>query len=103
MALPVAVGHRADVPVDAPRRTPERTDVEGAVVDLWGVFKTSGDKAVRERLILHYSPLVKYVAGRVGAGLPSTVEQSDLVSYGVFGLIDAIEKFDPERAIKFES
>jgi RNA polymerase sigma factor for flagellar operon FliA len=58
---------------------------------------------VRERLILHYSPLVKYVAGRVGAGLPPSVEQSDLVSYGVFGLIDAIEKFDPGRAIKFES
>lgn len=89
MALPAVVGHRADS--------------EPAVGELWGVFKSSGDKAVRERLILHYSPLVKYVAGRVGAGLPSTVEQSDLVSYGVFGLIDAIEKFEPERAIKFES
>jgi RNA polymerase sigma factor for flagellar operon FliA len=70
---------------------------------LWEDFKSTGDPAVRERLILHYSPLVKYVAGRVGVGLPSNVEQADLVSYGVFGLIDAIEKFDLERAIKFET
>jgi RNA polymerase sigma factor for flagellar operon FliA len=76
---------------------------EGTALDLWGIFKSSRDTAIRERLILHYSPLVKYVAGRIGAGLPATVEQSDLVSYGVFGLIDAIEKFDPDRAIKFES
>ncbi|MEI6230779.1 MAG: RNA polymerase sigma factor WhiG, partial [Actinomycetes bacterium] len=52
---------------------------------------------------LHYSPLVKYVAGRVGVGLPPNVEQGDLVSYGIFGLIDAIEKFDLDRAIKFET
>ena len=52
---------------------------------------------LRERLILHYSPLVKYVAGRVGVGLPPNIEQADLVSYGIFGLIDAIEKFDLER------
>ena len=70
---------------------------------LWEEFKDGGDPAARERLILHYSPLVKYVAGRVGVGLPSNVEQADLVSYGVFGLIDAIEKFDLSRAIKFET
>ena len=57
----------------------------------------------RERLILHYSPLVKFVAGRVAAGLPQSIEQSDLVSYGIFGLIDAIDKFDPERGFKFET
>ena len=61
------------------------------------------DQSLRERLILHYSPLVKYVAGRVGVGLPPNIEQADLVSYGIFGLIDAIEKFDLERAIKFET
>ena len=60
-------------------------------------------QAVREQLILHYSPLVKYVAGRVAVGLPQNVEQSDLVSYGIFGLIDAIEKFDPARGYKFET
>jgi RNA polymerase sigma factor for flagellar operon FliA len=71
--------------------------------ELWEKFKETGDSAVRERLILHYSPLVKYVAGRVGVGLPPNIEQADLVSYGIFGLIDAIEKFDLDRAIKFET
>jgi RNA polymerase sigma factor FliA len=73
-----------------------------AVLHLWREFKASGNERLRERLILHYSPLVKYVAGRIGAGLPSSVDQGDFVSYGIFGLIDAIEKFDPERATKFE-
>ena len=45
-------------------------------------------------MILHYSPLVRYVAGRVGAGLPANVENADLASYGLFGLIDAIEKIN---------
>jgi len=76
---------------------------EAALRRLWERFKATGDAAVRERLILHYSPLVKYVAGRVGIGLPPNIEQADLVSYGIFGLIDAIEKFDIERAIKFET
>lgn len=71
--------------------------------ELWRSFKQDGDRAVREQLILHYSPLVKFVAGRVGVGLPPNIEQADLVSYGIFGLIDAIEKFDLERAIKFET
>ncbi|MEU1805409.1 RNA polymerase sigma factor WhiG [Streptomyces sp. NPDC019937] len=71
--------------------------------ELWRSYKATGDGRLREQLILHYSPLVKYVAGRVSVGLPSNVEQADFVSSGVFGLIDAIEKFDPERAIKFET
>jgi len=74
-----------------------------AIADLWRLYKSEADPAVREKLILHYSPLVKYVAGRVGVGLPPNIEQADLVSYGIFGLIDAIEKFDIERAIKFET
>ena len=74
-----------------------------AIAELWRLYKSEGDPAVREKLILHYSPLVKYVAGRVGVGLPPNIEQADLVSYGIFGLIDAIEKFDIERAIKFET
>ncbi len=74
-----------------------------AVANLWAQYKSSGNGELREKLILQYSPLVKYVAGRVGVGLPPNIEQSDLVSYGVFGLIDAIEKFDIERAIKFET
>jgi RNA polymerase sigma factor FliA len=81
----------------------EKSAAEAALRDLWVQFKKSGEAALRERLILHYSPLVKYVAGRVGVGLPPNIEQADLVSYGIFGLIDAIEKFDLERAIKFET
>ncbi|MGH8834617.1 MAG: RNA polymerase sigma factor WhiG [Actinomycetes bacterium] len=74
----------------------------GPVAELWRRYKVTGDAGLRERLILHYSPLVKYVAGRLGMGLPASVDQADFVSYGVFGLIDAIEKFDPDRATKFE-
>ena len=77
----------------------EKAEVDG----LWVVYKGSGHDADRDRLILHYSPLVKYVAGRVAVGLPQNVEQSDLVSYGIFGLIDAIEKFDLGRGYKFET
>jgi RNA polymerase sigma factor for flagellar operon FliA len=69
----------------------------------WQRFKEDGDARARDGLILHYSPLVKFVAGRVGVGLPRNVEQSDLISYGMFGLIDAIDKFDPGRGIKFET
>ncbi|HUS60835.1 MAG TPA: RNA polymerase sigma factor WhiG, partial [Acidimicrobiales bacterium] len=73
------------------------------IADLWTDYKTSGSRDARDRLIVNYSPLVKYVAGRVAVGLPQNIEQADLVSYGVFGLIDAIEKFDPARNIKFET
>jgi RNA polymerase sigma factor FliA len=70
---------------------------------LWGEYKASGSVAARESLILHYAPLVKYVASRVATGLPASVEQADLVSYGMFGLIDALDKFDLARNIKFET
>jgi RNA polymerase sigma factor FliA len=80
-----------------------KADADAALKALWVEFKETGEPALRERLILHYSPLVKYVAGRVGVGLPPNIEQADLVSYGIFGLIDAIERFDLERAIKFET
>ncbi|MFC7218254.1 RNA polymerase sigma factor WhiG [Streptomyces polyrhachis] len=82
---------------------PPRPPVPTSLEVLWRTYKETGDGRLREQLILHYSPLVKYVAGRVSVGLPSNVEQADFVSSGVFGLIDAIEKFDPERAIKFET
>lgn len=70
---------------------------------LWDRYQQGGDVEVRDALILHYSPLVKYVASRVAVGLPQNVEQSDLVSYGMFGLIDAIDKFEPGRGFKFET
>jgi RNA polymerase sigma factor for flagellar operon FliA len=73
------------------------------IAQLWADFKTNADRSVRDRLIQHYSPLVKFAAGRVGVGLPPNVEQADLISYGMFGLIDAIEKFEPDRGFKFET
>ena len=73
----------------------EDTDV--LLAELWNDYVAGRDPALRDRLILHYAPLVKYVAGRVGSGLPAHVEQADLVSYGTFGLIDAITRFEPTR------
>ena len=71
--------------------------------DLWRRYKNSADERARERLVVAYSPLVKYVAGRMGSGLPAHVEESDLISYGLGGLISAIERFDLSREIKFET
>ncbi|MCX3058898.1 RNA polymerase sigma factor WhiG [Streptomyces beihaiensis] len=93
---------RAAVP-PAARASDARPPAPSSLEELWRSYKATGDERLREQLILHYSPLVKYVAGRVSVGLPSNVEQADFVSSGVFGLIDAIEKFDIEREIKFET
>jgi len=90
-------------PIPEPRKLLVQDDAAAHIESLWSDYKTAGEASVREQLILHYSPLVKYVAGRVAVGLPQNVEQSDLVSYGIFGLIDAIEKFDPARGYKFET
>ena len=76
---------------------------KGWEAQLWIDYHQGGSDAAREQLIVGYSPLVKYVAGRVAIGLPPNVEFDDLVSYGIFGLMDAIDKFDPERGIKFET
>ena len=70
---------------------------------IWREFGRTKDKALRDRLILTYAPLVKYVAGRLGSGLPAHVDEGDLVSYGLLGLIGAIERYDLERDIKFET
>jgi RNA polymerase sigma factor FliA len=83
--------------------TDEANDDAAIIGGLWADYKANGTQEARDRLILHYSPLVKYVAGRVSVGLPQNIEQADLVSYGIFGLIDALDKFDPERKIKFET
>lgn len=71
--------------------------------ETWRKFKAHGKMKDRDQLIVFYSPLVKYVASRVAAGLPQSVDQADLVSYGMFGLIDAINKFDLDRGFKFET
>ena len=70
---------------------------------LWLEYRRTRDKALRDRLIVNYSPLVKYVAGRLGSGLPAHVDEADLVSYGLLGLMSAIDRYDPERDIKFET
>src|SRR5436305_9137469 len=70
---------------------------------LWRRYKRDGDERARERLVVAYSPLVKYVSGRMASGLPAHVEEADLISYGLGGLISAIERFELEREIKFET
>jgi RNA polymerase sigma factor for flagellar operon FliA len=70
---------------------------------VWLDYRRTGDQKLRDRLILTYAPLVKYVAGRLGSGLPAHVDDEDLASYGLLGLIGAIERFDPTREIKFET
>ena len=86
-----------------PERAASRPSKDPSVNRLWDRYKATADENARERLILQYSPLVKYVAGRVSVGLPNSVEHADLTSYGMFGLIDAIEKFDPDKGFKFET
>ncbi len=81
----------------APDRSPSPVDL------LWSEFKETGSVDLRNSLTVHYSSLAKFVAFRVLASAPSHIDSADLVSYGVIGLIDAIERFDPGRGIRFES
>ncbi len=76
---------------------------ERGIDDLWSEFKRTGAQTLRNQLIIYYSPFVKYVAGRVLAGLPRHFDEEDLVSYGIIGLIDAIERFEPDRNLRFET
>lgn len=69
---------------------------------LWRRYR-AGDPAAKERLILTYAPVVKWVAGRMRSALPPHVEESDLISYGLEGLISAIERYDPRREVRFET
>jgi len=71
--------------------------------ELWRAYKIHSDRESRDTLITRYSPLVKYVAGRVAVNLPKSVDEGDLIGYGTLGLIDAIERFDPQRGVKFET
>ena len=79
------------------------TEDDGGTARLWAQYKKSGDRKIRDQLIVLYSPLVKYVAARVAVGLPQHVDGADLVSYGIIGLIDAIDRFNPVRQVKFET
>lgn len=82
----------------------ENIDFETKTEDeLWLAYKKTQDPKLREFFIVKYAPLVKYVAGKVAVGMPSSVEFDDLVGYGVFGLLDAIDKYDPEKNVKFNT
>ncbi len=76
---------------------------EAREMRLWKQYQESRDHRIRDTLVEQYAPLVKYVAGKVAVNLPSSVEYDDLVGYGVFGLFDAIEKFDPCKHVKFKT
>ncbi len=69
----------------------------------WEKFLAAGEDEVRNRLMEHYLPLVRFTAERIGAKLPDEVDVDDLMSAGIFGLMDAIDNFDPARAVKFET
>ena len=70
---------------------------------MWIEYSRTRSQEDRNKLILHYGSLVRYVASRVAMGLPASVDRDDLTSYGQFGLIDAIERFDLGRGVKFET
>lgn len=91
--------------VVSPRPDPDAVvpAAEAEDIRLWSNYKTTGNPTLREKLILKYSSFVKYIAGRMAVNLPSNVDYDDLVGYGIFGLIDAIDKFDPARKIKFKT
>jgi RNA polymerase sigma factor for flagellar operon FliA len=104
-ATPPAPRHLALVPDPGPDAGPDRgfAGVAGpALGGLWDIYKTTGDRGVRAQLIAGYQPLVRAVAARLSAGLPRMVDEADLVGYGTFGLIDAIERFDPGLGHAFE-
>lgn len=81
------------------RSFPDQTSLERA----WREFKRTGDEDIRNRLIEHYLYLVRYNAERIGSKLPDEVDVDDLMSSGIFGLVDAIDAFDLERGVKFET
>jgi RNA polymerase sigma factor for flagellar operon FliA len=79
------------------------TDHDDTVLTVWADYQRTREPALRNRLVVQYSPLVKYVAGRMRSRLPQSVDQDDLVSDGVLGLMDAIERFDPGRGLSFQT
>ncbi len=70
---------------------------------LWNTYVAHREPKLRERIIIQYAPLVKYVVGRLAINLPTIIDSDDIISYGTLGLIDAVERFDPTRGIKFET
>lgn len=71
--------------------------------ELWHQYRSTKDQSIRDAIVKQYAPLVKYVAGKVSVGMPQNVDFDDLVGFGVFGLFDAIEKYDPDKHVKFKT
>jgi len=71
--------------------------------ELWKNYRKTRNPEIRDYFVKQYAPLVKYVAGKVAIGMPNNVEFDDLVGFGVFGLFDAIEKYDPAKHVKFKT
>lgn len=83
--------------------TEQKDTEQKEILKLWREYKKDPSMELRDKLILHYAPLVKYVAGRIYVKVPPNVDHGDLVSCGIFGLMDAIDKFDLSKNIKFET
>jgi RNA polymerase sigma factor for flagellar operon FliA len=74
-----------------------------SIETLWKEYKETGSKVAKDKLLLEYAPLVKYIANRIAVNLPASVDRDDLISSGIFGLVKAVETFEPERGFKFET
>src|SRR5207237_2384596 len=90
----VVEGNRASAPYSLAVSSPDEMRA------LWLEYRARKDPALRDRLIVTYAPLVKYVAGRLGSGLPAHVDDEDLVSYGLPGLHSAIDGQQPHRGVE---
>src|SRR4030066_316096 len=82
---------------------PLKTKQQLSIDQIWEQFYKTGDTHFRNLLMEHYRPIVKYTAERLRSKLPEKVELADLISAGIFGLMDAIDAFDPTRGVKFET
>ena len=78
-------------------------ELDKDILELWRRYTEEKDPQAREQLIINYAPLVKYVAGRMGTNFPSHVDESELISYGLLGLIGALERLDLARNTKLET
>jgi RNA polymerase sigma factor FliA len=104
---PAPPGASSAVPPAVPRPlvslAPAAAPIREEIDELWSAYLETRSRSLRDRLVVHHTPLVRAVAHRIAAGLPSYVEHADLVQSGVFGLIDAVHRYDPERCPRFES
>jgi RNA polymerase sigma factor for flagellar operon FliA len=101
---PKAAPKGAPVALPTPAAAPTAAELQQAAnAEMWARYMKKRDAGVRESLILQYAPLVKYVMGRLAISLPSILDYEDILSFGTIGLIEAVERFDPEKGVKFET